>query len=151
MKKNLHHMFYLVYGCKGRYKIHREPIKFRFNETKRTIKGKVNKGFTKYIEGSSQDKIVFAIWREVVEPESKTEMDFEQTELALNAISIAIYPSIIEIFVYDNAEGLICSDSRTAVINGDRDQLNNFITYLKINSLEDTTAISHISFEIKLK
>ena len=146
-----YHMFYLVYGCKGKYKIHRQPIKFTFDQKKRVLKGNLNNGFTKYIEHSSQDKIVFAIWREVVNPESMKEMDFDQSEVALNTISITIYPSIIEVFVYDNMEGLICSDSRTAMINGIRDNLNYFITYLKTNSREDTTTISHISFEIKLK
>ena len=144
-------MFYLVYGCKGKYKIHRRPIQFTFDQKKRTLKGKLNSTFTKYIEHSSQDKIVFAIWREVVEPGSMTEMDFEQTEVALNAISITIYPSIIEVFVYDNVEGVICSDSRTAMINGSRDTFNYFIAYLKTSSCHETTTISHISFEIKLK
>ena len=146
-----YHMFYLVYGCKGKYHIHREPIKFTFNQKKRTMRGKLGDKFTKCIENSSEDKIVFAIWREVIDHGSANEIDFEQTEVALNAISITIYPSIIETFVYDNVEGLICSDSRTAMINGNRNYLNYLITYLKTNSREDTTTISNISFEIKLK
>ena len=146
-----YHMFYLVYGCKGNYKIHREPIKFTFDQKKRTLKGKLSSGFTKYIKHSSQDKIVFAIWREVIEPDTMNEMNFEQTEVALNSISLTIYPSIIEMFVYDNKEGDMCSESRTAVIRGTRNHLNHLITYLKVDAYEDTTIISHISFEIKLK
>ena len=144
-----YHMFYLIYGTKKHLVIHREPLKFKFDQQKEILIGPFNT-FTDMIEHSPCENLVFGIWREIIRLDSYGEMDFETTERNINLITPTIYPEMIEMFTYNMSDCYICADEPTAIMTGDRSIDNSLVVYIKRNNKTNSTDVSHISFQIKL-
>jgi hypothetical protein len=142
-------MFYLAYGTKEHLRIHRQPLKFKFDRKKKILTGPFN-SFADVIEHSSNEGLVFGIWREIIEPGSYGEMDFETTERNINLITPTICPAMVETFTYNMSDCYICADAPTAIITGDRSVNNSLVVYIKRNDKTNYTDVSHISFQIKL-
>lgn len=145
-----YHMFYLTYGTKKNLRIHRQPLKFKFDQKKKILTGPFN-CFADVIEHPSDEQLMFGIWREIIEPGSYGEMDFETTERNINLITPTIYPAMIEMFTYDMSDSYICADAPTAIMTGDKCVDNSLVVYIKRNDKTNSTDVSHISFQIKLK